>query len=153
MRKTIICPGFLVVLCMLSGCAWFSGASNPGAVLAAVDKPLVHDLPVPVDFKFDSEASEGSDSGANRRIYHVYWGSASKYAVARFYERAMVAEGWRFIEQPFSAGDQNLRFNKPGAKCRVYISSGSWLHPTKLRLELWTSETINHPANDPKTGQ
>lgn len=154
MRKTITSLGLLTVGCMLSGCGWFSGASNPGAVLVAIDKPLVHDLPVPVGFKFDEDASVGTDSGVDRRIYHVYWGSASKYAVSKFYERVMVTRKWRLIEESFSVGDQNLRFEKPGEKCRVRITSGSWLHPTRLELQLWTSELKPRGANDSgKAGQ
>ena len=154
MQKTITCLSLLAVLCMLSGCAWFSGAANPGAELGAVAKPPVADLPVPSGFKLDEASSRSNDSGVARFVDHLYWGSASKFAVSRFYKKAMVARGWRFVSETFSLGDQNLRFERPGEKCSVFISSGSWLHPTKLKLQLWTSEIISRPANDSrKTGQ
>jgi len=154
MRTTITCLGLLVVLCTLSGCALFSGESNPGAELAAVAKPPVADLPVPADFKLDEDRSRSCDSGVARFVDHLYWGSASKFAVSRFYKKAMVARKWRFVSETFSLGDQDLRFKKPGETCKVTISSGSWLHPTKLKLQLWTSEIINRPASGPRrTGQ
>ena len=154
MRKTIICLSLLAAACALSGCAWFSGESNPGVELAAVAKPPVADLPVPMGFILDEGNSRSNDSGVARFVDHLYTGSASKFAVSRFYKKAMVARKWRFVSETFSLGDQNLRFERPGEKCSVFISSGSWLHPTKLKLQLWTSEIINRPASGPrKTGQ
>jgi hypothetical protein len=130
---------------MLSGCAWFGGASNPGVELIAVAKPPVADLPVPMGFTLDEGNSRSNDSGVARFVDHLYTGSASKFAVSRFYKKAMVARKWRFVSETFSLGDQNLRFERPGEKCSVFISSGSWLHPTKLKLQLWTSELRNRP--------
>jgi hypothetical protein len=154
MRKTIISASLLVMLCTLSGCAWFSGDVNPGYELAAVSKPPVADLPVPLGFKLDEGSSRSNDSGVARFIDHLYTGSASKFAVSRFYKKAMTARKWRFVSETFSLGDQNLRFERPGEKCSVSISSGSWLHPTKLKLQLWTSELKPRPANGPViTGQ
>ena len=154
MRKTIMCLGLLAAGCALSGCAWFSGASNPGIELAAIAKPPVADLPVPAGFKLDEDKSRSNDSGVARFVDHLYWGSASKFSVSRFYKKAMVARKWRFVSETFSLGDQNLRFDRPGEKCSVFITSGSWLHPTKLKLQLWTSEFISRPTNEPrKTGQ
>ena len=145
MRTTITCLSLLAVVCALSGCAWFSGASNPGVELAAVGKPPVADLPVPMGFELDEANSRSNDSGVARFVDHLYRGSASKFAVSRFYKKAMVARKWRFISETFSLGDQNLRFERPGEKCSVFISSGSWLHPTKLKLQLWTSELRSRP--------
>ncbi|MBC8372196.1 MAG: hypothetical protein ISS69_16070 [Phycisphaerae bacterium] len=153
MRTTIICLGLLVAGCALSGCAMFSGESNPGAELSAVAKPPVADLPVPANFKLDEDRSRSCDSGVARFVDHLYWGSASKFAVSRFYKKAMIARKWRFVSETFSLGDQDLQFKKPGETCKVTISSGSWLHPTKLKLQLWTSELKNPPANDSRTGQ
>ena len=154
MRKTITCLCLLTAGCTLSGCGWFSGASNPGAELAAVAKPPVADLPVPAGFKLDEGRSRTFDSGVARFVDHVYWGPASKFAVSRFYKKAMVARKWRFVSETFSLGDQDLRFKRPGETCRVRITPGSWLHPTKLKLELGTSEFISRPANGSgKTGQ
>jgi len=154
MRKTITCLSLLAAGCALSGCAWFSGAPNPGVELAAVAKPPVADLPVPFGFTLDESKSRSFDSGVARLVDHFYWGSASKFAVSRFYKKAMVARRWRFVSETLSLGDQNLRFERPGETCRVRITPGSWLHPTKLKLELWTSEIISRPANDSgRTGQ
>ena len=154
MQKTITCLSLLVAGCTLSGCAWFSGASNPGMALAAVAKPPVADLPVPSGFKLDEGSSRSNDSGVARFVDHLYWGSASKFAVSRFYKKAMVARKWRFVSETFSLGDQNLRFERPGEKCSVFISSGSWLHPTKLKLQLWTSELKSRSVKDSiRTGQ
>ena len=154
MRKTIMCLTVLAAVCAISGCAWFSGASNPGVELAAVAKPPVADLPVPFGFKLDEGASRSNDSGVARFVDHLYWGEASKFAVSRFYKKAIVARKWRFVSETFSLGDQNLRFDRPGEKCSVFITSGSWLHPTKVKVQLWTSEILSRPANDPgKTGQ
>ena len=154
MVKTITCVGLLALICTFSGCAWFSGDANPGYELAAVAKPPVADLPVPLGFKLDEDHSRSNDSGVARFVDHLYWGSASKFAVSRFYKKAMVARRWRFVSETFSLGEQNLRFEKSGEKVSVFITSGSWLHPTKLKLQLWTSELKSRPANDSrKTGQ
>ncbi|MDP6045718.1 MAG: hypothetical protein QGH94_12305 [Phycisphaerae bacterium] len=154
MRNTVTCLGLAALLCMLSGCAWFSGDSNPGMELAARAKSPVADLPVPMGFTIDAERSRTFDSGVARLVDHLYTGNASTFAVARFYKKAMVLRRWRFVNETFSLGDQDLRFTRPGETCRVRITPGSWLHPTKLKLELWTSEIINRPANTTvRTGQ
>jgi|GEM_PF-4770683 len=154
MRKTITCLSLLTAVCAISGCALFSGESNPGMELDAIAKPPLADLPVPTGFEIDDRHSRSFDSGVARLVDHLYWGSASKFAVARFYKKAMVARKWRFISETFSLGEQTLQFKRPGEACRVRIASGSWLHPTKVKLELWTSEIITRPANSPqKTGQ
>lgn len=153
MRKTITCLSLLAVLCAISGCGWFGGAS-PGAELGALANPPVADLPVPAGFTLDEEHSRSNDSGVARFVDHQYFGPASTFAVARFYKQAMVARKWRFVSETFSLGDQNLRFDRPGEKCSVFITSGSWLHPTKVKLQLWTSEIISRPAGGSrKTGQ
>jgi hypothetical protein len=122
--------------------------------LAAAAKSPVADLPVPVGFTIDADRSRTFDSGVARLVDHLYTGRASTFAVARFYKKAMVLRQWRFVSETFSLGDQDLRFKRPGETCRVRITPGSWLHPTKLKLELWTSEIINRPARTPvRTGQ
>ncbi len=154
MRKIITCLSLLAAGCTLSGCAWFSAESNPGAELGAVAKPPVADLPVPSGFEMEEGRSRSFDSGVARLVDHFYRGSASKFAVSRFYKKAMVARKWRFVSEFFSLGEQTLQFARPGEECRVRIAPGSWLHPTKLKLELWTSKGISPPANDSrKTGQ
>jgi hypothetical protein len=154
MRKMIASVSLSAVLCMLSGCAWFSGDVNPGAELAAIARPPVSCIPVPQGFTLDPERSVTFDSGATKRIDHLYTGSAPDVATVRFYKRAMAARGWSLISEAFSLGDQNLRFKKPGQACRVRITPGTWLHPTKLNVQLWTTDTINRPANSTtKTGQ
>ena len=154
MQNTVAYLSMAALLCMLSGCAWFSGDANPGIELASLSKTPVSDLPVPVGFTLDAERSRTFDSGVARLVDHLYTGNASTFAVARFYKKAMVLRRWRFVNETFSLGDQDLRFQRPGETCRVRITPGSWLHPTKLKLELWTSEIINRPANiTGKTGQ
>jgi len=140
----------LALPCVLAGCALFDGGSNPGLELAAQANPPVFDLPVPKGFKLDEGNSRSFDSGAARFVDHVYLGSASKFAVARFYKKVMVSKGWIFVNETFSLGKLSLRFEKPGERCWVFITPGSWLHPTKLELQLWTSELINRPTTDPK---
>ena len=153
MQKTITCLSLLTATCALSGCGWFSGESNPGMELAAVARPPLADLPVPMGFEIDDRDSRSFDSGAARLVDHVYRGSASKFAVVRFYKKAMVARRWRFVSETFSLGEQTLQFKRPGEECRIRIAPGSWLHPTKVKIELWTSEIIRRPENDSrKTG-
>ncbi|MBT3202197.1 MAG: hypothetical protein HN350_20020 [Phycisphaerales bacterium] len=151
MRKTIITLGLAVLLCTLSGCDIFDGDVNPGMELSALAKPPVADLPVPYGFTLDPEHSRTFDSGIARFVDHVYTGSASTFAVSRFYKKAMVARRWNFKSEVLSLGDQDLRFEKGGETCRVRITPGTWLHPTKLKVELWTNElkkpAVKSPAN------
>lgn len=154
MRKTSTCLTLVAAVCALSGCGLFSGSSNPGMELAPIANPPLADLPVPSGFEIDEGASRSFDSGVARLVDHLYWGSGSKFAVARFYKKAMVARRWRFINETFSLGEQTLQFKRPGESCRVRITPGNWLNPTKLKLELWTSEIVKRsPIDSRKTGQ
>jgi len=154
MRNTAMCATLALLLCVFSGCAWFSADTNPGMELAAQAKSPVADLPVPTGFTLDADRSRTFDSGVARLVDHLYTGNASTFAVARFYKRSMVLRRWRFVSETFSLGDQDLRFKRPGETCRVRITPGSWLHPTKLKLELWTSEIVKRPAKTAtRTGQ
>jgi hypothetical protein len=146
MRKTSMIACLLMLLSTLSGCAWFSGDANPGIELASVANPRLVDLPVPKGFTFDAENSYTGQSAVIRRVDHLYTGPASVFAVARFYKAVMVDKEWRLVREIFSLNAQDLRFEKPGENCRVRITPGTWLHPTKLRLELWTTEATNRPA-------
>ena len=152
MRMTITNAAILAMLFAVSGCV--GGDVHPGYELAAMSKPPVADIPVPLGFKLDEGSSRSCDSGVARFVDHLYLGSASKYAVSRFYKKAMVSQKWRFVSETSSLGDQDLRFDRPGETCKVTITSGSWLHPTKLKVQLWTSELKKRPVNGTgKTGQ
>jgi len=147
MSEKTVFLGLAVLACMFAGCA---PASHPGIELRAQVNPPVFDLPVPEGFVLDEGNSRSNDSGVARFVDHLYTGSASKFDVARFYKKRMVTNKWTFVNETFSLGDLNLRFEKPGERCSVFITSGSWLHPTKLKIQLWTSELINRPATDKK---
>jgi len=147
MRKTLASVSLPVVLCMLSGCAWFRGDTHPGVELAAVARPPVAYIPVPEGFTLDPTQSVTFDTGVTRRVDHLYTGPAAPLALVRFYKREMVARGWSLVSQPPSVGDQTLGFKKSGQACRVRITSGTWLNPTRLNVQLWTVETVNRPAN------
>ncbi len=114
--------------------------------LVAQSRPPIPDLPIPVDFKLDEAKSRTFETGGARYIDHIYKGKADKFAVARFYKRQMPINRWTLETDMFVQGDTMLDFQKDTERCRIIITTGSMIHPVKIKVQLWTSTRIETAA-------
>lgn len=119
---------------------------QPTVELVARSNPPVPDLPVPVGFKLDENNSRDYALSGARLVDHAYRGRSGKLAVKRFYERQMPVSRWTLTTSMFVRGDVMLDFEKETERCRIMIGDGSMIHPTHIRIQLWTSGRVTAPT-------
>ncbi|MGA2266519.1 MAG: hypothetical protein ABSH10_08850 [Phycisphaerae bacterium] len=117
--------------------------------LAAMTRPPIPDLPVPVGFDLDQKYSRNLAAAGIRWVDHLYKGSPDKFAVARFYRRQMPINRWTLVTEMFSTGSLKLDFEKQNERCHITVSDGSLFNPTYIRVELWTAGRVPQQAVNP----
>lgn len=110
--------------------------------LIAVSRPYVPDVPVPLDFKQSEKQSIDFGAGSARYVHHVYKGKADKWEVRRFYEKQMPINRWSLVTYMSAEGEISLDYEKSNERCRVIISDGTWLYPSRVIVRVWTSGPI-----------
>ncbi len=124
----------------------------PPIELIAKARPPIADMPIPIGFELDERHSRNFAGGGARYVDHLYRGSADKWVVARFYKRQMPTHRWMFDTDIFAQGDIRMDFRKEMERCQVIITNGSLLHPTYIKVQLWTTGRIETPELK-KTGK
>jgi hypothetical protein len=51
----------------------------------------------------------------------------------------------------FVQGENIMDFEKDTERCRIVVTDGNWLHPTTIKVQLWTSGRIE-PAKERRGG-
>jgi len=114
--------------------------------LVAQARPPIPDVPVPIGFELDQGKSRNFAAAGQRYVDHVYKGGSDKYAVARFFKRQMPVSRWTLVTDMFAQGNITLDFEKQAERCRITLYDGSLLHPTKFKVQLWTSGRVSTPS-------
>jgi len=96
--------------------------AGEGQTLVPQSDPLVEDLPVPIGFNLDVDASRSYRAHESRLIDHVYRGPASKREVERFYRRLMPLNGWRLQGSQQLGEEIRLRYQQGDQWCEVEIN-------------------------------
>jgi hypothetical protein len=110
--------------------------------LVAQARPPIPDVPLPIGFELNEGKSRNFAAAGLRWVDHMYKGGSDKFAVARFYKRQMPVSRWTLVTDMFTQGDITLDFEKQAERCRVIVSDGSLLHPTRVKVQLWTSGRV-----------
>jgi len=151
-RNITLCA--LGLLSIATGCA--SDRASYPVRLAPINRPFVHDIPVPVGFRFVEKVSEDRLSGA-RRLYlrHVYTGPAAKYDVRNFYHERMPRYRWVKVADGHVTGEYTMRFEKDGEDCTVTIRdregfrSGSEVQVIITQRQSEAVPPVRRPARKP----
>jgi hypothetical protein len=99
----------LITVALVFGC-------EPQRTLVPRMEPLLTDVPVPFDFKFDPAQSTDFASQTTNEHYsnYYYTGWAYFQDVVDFYKRRMPVEGWRLQQEVDTGGRKTLFFKKTG---------------------------------------
>jgi hypothetical protein len=122
----------------------------PVVELVAQFRPPIPDLPLPVGFDLDQSRSRNFAAAGMRWVDHRYEGGNDKFAVARFYRRQMPINRWTLVTEMFTQGDLTLDFEKQTERCHIVVSDGNLIHPTIIKVQLWTSGRVQTPVGVPE---
>jgi len=108
-----------------------TGAAAPHQVvkapeLAAQSQSPISDVLIPRGFKWDPSRSRSVEAPGLRWVEHRYQGKAYKWQLGRFFQRQMPLAQWQADSSRMSLGTLMLYFSKPGERCEIVISDGSW---------------------------
>lgn len=163
MKSKWICIILAVAAISLVGCGGGGGGraidTSGGAPrevgmpmeLVAMSNPFVPDIPVPLGFSHAEKQSIDFGAGTARYVHHMYRGKEDKWSVRRFYENQMPINRWSLVTYMNAEGELSMDYEKDNERCRVIITSGSWVHPTRIIVRLWTSGPIIPPKVEKKT--
>jgi len=129
-----VLAGVLWIGPLVGGCA--ADVGRHPVRLAPMARPFVHDVPIPVGFRFAEHVSEDRLSGA-RRLYlrHVYVGPAANYDVRHFYSEQMPRFRWRKVADGHVKGEYQMRFEKGDEDCDISIRDrGGWRSECEVQI-------------------
>jgi hypothetical protein len=126
---------------------------NAAPDLVAQSRPPIPDVPMPVGFELDQGKSRNFAAAGQRYVDHLYKGGSDKYAVARFYKRQMPVSRWTLVTDMFAQGNITLDFEKQTERCRITVYDGSLLHPTKVKVQLWSFGKVTTPSGSVEGNQ
>jgi hypothetical protein len=106
--------------------------------LVAQSTPPIADVPLPAKFKLNEDGSWSRINGGNRLIKHGYYGPSDKFATWRFYKKQMPVHQWTLMRDEYSDKVVVMDFDKANERCRITISDGSWLNPSRVLVEVYT---------------
>lgn len=145
---------------LLSGCgqeqAVDSGGSpqqvRPAQEIAGMSRPPIPDVPLPTGFELEENRSRNVAGRGMRFVDHSYLGGANRFAVARFYKRQMPVNRWNLVTDWYSRGVIRLDFQRESESCRVEISEGTLLNPTRINVFLvpWGPMPTELPQEAPE---
>lgn len=116
------------------------------ADLVSMTRPPVQDVPVPISFELNEQASRSWELSGGRFVDHVYTGSSDPFAVGRFYRRYMPQAGWTQTRKAYARGELVLDFDKEAERCQVRVSRQGLLKSTRIRIQLWTAGQVAPPS-------
>ena len=108
-----------------TGAAGPREVTAPQALVAGPQSPI-SDVPIPTGFQWDPSESRSVEAPGLRWVEHRYMGKAHKWELGRFFQRQMPLAQWRADSSRMSQGTLRLYFSKPGERCEIVISDGSW---------------------------
>jgi len=106
------------------------------ATAAPAVNPRLKDVPIPADFKFDTDRSKERMARGFRFVEHHYKGDATVRQVAEFYRDIMPRVGWTKVEENLVSGRQRLLFEKGNDSCHISIRD-DW--GTRLMIQVMPS--------------
>ena len=118
----------------------------PPLELVAQSRPPIPDLPVPMGFDMDEQASRSFAAGGTRFVDHAYAGRADKYAVSRFYKRHMPVCRWVLVTDMFVQGKIMLEFEKEHERCHISIGDNGVIRPVRIEAQVWVSGPVTMAA-------
>jgi len=122
--------------------------AGEGGTLVPKSEPQVEDLPVPIGFKLDEDASRAYNADQSRLIDHIYRGPATKREVEQFYQYNMPLHGWRFRGSQQIGQELTLRYEKNNQWCDVELRRWNRLfgEGTIIRLTVQTLATSDESS-------
>ena len=113
--------------------------------LVPMSNSPIPDVPIPLGFEIGEKQTLEFGAGAARYLQHIYKGKADKWELKRFFRQQMQANRWQFVTYMLAAGEFSLEYEKDNERCRIMIADSGGLHllhPTQIRIRLWTSGPI-----------
>lgn len=123
--------------------------SSPPVELKSQPRPPIADLPLPMGFTLDESRSRNFAAAGMRWVDHLYNGGNDKFAVSRFYRRQMPINRWTLVTEMFTQGCVTLDYEKQTERCHIVVSDGNLIHPTVVKVMLWTSGRVATPLGTP----
>jgi len=160
-RQGVCMAALAVAAALMTGCGQeqtvAAGSDAPRQVrpaeeLVAMSRPPIPDIPLPTGFKLDEDRSRNVAGRGMRFVDHSYLGNASRFATARFYKRQMPVNRWNLVTDWYSRGVIRLDFQRESESCRIEISRGTMLKPTRVNALLvpWGPMPAESPAEPPE---
>lgn len=108
--------GAILGAALLAGCATTNDRTP-----AAVQNPMLDDVPLPSGFRLVDDRSVGSTSGKVRIGKYEYAGGTDRTEVARFYKEIMPSAGWALKNESFDRGTSELYFESNAESCVIKV--------------------------------
>lgn len=112
--------GAILGTALLAGCATTNDRTP-----AAVQNPMLDDVPLPSGFHLVDDRSVGSTSGKVRIGKYEYAGGTDRSEVARFYKEIMPSAGWGLKNESFDRGTTELFFESSAESCVIKVKRES----------------------------